>query len=329
MNDHDDGTAVLDTEFQATSEATFEAMRPRLLGVAYGLLGSLDEAEDVVQDAWLRLRSATAAGGGEEIRDVTGWLVVTVSRLALDVLRSARHRREEYVGPWLPEPVLTRPVPTGPVLTGPVLSGPVLTGPDPAERVTLDESLSMAMLVVLESLSPAERTAFVLHDVFGLTFAEVGEAVGRSPAACRQLAARARAHVASRAPRFDVDPAEHRRVVHAFARACLGGDMDALVALLDPDVVLRSDGGGRVRAGRRPVSGAAKVARLLSGIQRFGRYELVPAVVNGWPGLLRYRDGRLVAVIGLTVADGRVTAVDMVLNPEKLARVTRADETRR
>ncbi|MFI7627615.1 RNA polymerase sigma factor SigJ [Microbispora rosea] len=338
MNDHDDGTAVLDTESQATSEATFqatfEAMRPRLLGVAYGLLGSLDEAEDVVQDAWLRLRSATAAGGGEEIRDVTGWLVVTVSRLALDVLRSARHRREEYVGPWLPEPVLTRPVPAGPVPAGPVLSGPVLTGsvltgPDPVERVTLDESLSMAMLVVLESLSPAERTAFVLHDVFGLTFAEVGEAVGRSPAACRQLAARARAHVASRAPRFDVDPAEHRRVVHAFARACLGGDMDALVALLDPDVVLRSDGGGRVRAGRRPVSGAAKVARLLSGIQRFGRYELVPAVVNGWPGLLRYRDGRLVAVIGLTVADGRVTAVDMVLNPEKLARVTRADETRR
>ncbi|MEU7689486.1 RNA polymerase sigma factor SigJ [Microbispora hainanensis] len=303
MNDHDDGT-----ETQATFEETFLAMRPRLLGVAYGLLGSLDEAEDVVQDAWLRLRSAEAAGG-DEIRDVTGWLVVTVSRLALDVLRSARHRREEYVGPWLPEPVIAQP--------------------DPAERVTLDESMSMAMLVVLESLSPAERTAFVLHDVFGLTFAEVGEAVGRSPAACRQLAARARAHVASRAPRFDVDPSEHRRVVDAFARACLGDDIDALVALLDPDVVLRSDGGGRVRAGRRPVSGAAKVARLLSGIGRFGRFELVPAVVNGWPGLLRYRDGRLVTVIGLTVAGGRITAVDMVLNPEKLARVMRADETRK
>jgi RNA polymerase sigma-70 factor (ECF subfamily) len=303
VNDHDDGT-----ETQATFEETFLAMRPRLLGVAYGLLGSLDEAEDVVQDAWLRLRSAEAAGG-DEIRDVTGWLVVTVSRLALDVLRSARHRREEYVGPWLPEPVIAQP--------------------DPAERVTLDESMSMAMLVVLESLSPAERTAFVLHDVFGLTFAEVGEAVGRSPAACRQLAARARAHVASRAPRFDVDPSEHRRVVDAFARACLGDDIDALVALLDPDVVLRSDGGGRVRAGRRPVSGAAKVARLLSGIGRFGRFELVPAVVNGWPGLLRYRDGRLVTVIGLTVAGGRITAVDMVLNPEKLARVMRADETRK
>ncbi|MBE3012522.1 RNA polymerase sigma factor SigJ [Microbispora sp. NEAU-D428] len=312
VNDHDGGVVTgLDAEFQA--------MRPRLLGVAYGLLGSLDEAEDVVQDAWLRLRSSRASDGGDEIRDVTGWLVVTVSRLALDVLRSARHRREEYVGPWLPEPILT----------GPILAGPVLAQPDPAERVTLDESLSMAMLVVLESLSPAERTAFVLHDVFGLTFTEVGEAVGRSPAACRQLAARARAHVASRAPRFDVDPSEHRRVVHAFARACLGDDMDALVALLDPDVVLRSDGGGRVRAGRRPVFGAAKVARLLFGIRRFGRFELVPVVVNGWPGLLRYHGDRLVSVLGLTVADGRVTAVDMVLNPEKLARVTRADETRR
>ncbi|WP_432924500.1 RNA polymerase sigma factor SigJ [Microbispora sp. CA-135349] len=320
VNDHDDGTAVLDAEFQA--------MRPRLLGVAYGLLGSLDEAEDVVQDAWLRLRSVKDAGDGDEIRDVTGWLVVTVSRLALDVLRSARHRREEYVGPWLPEPLVTGPLVTGPLVNGPLANGPVRAAPDPAERVTLDESMSMAMLVVLESLSPAERTAFVLHDVFGLTFTEVGEAVGRSPAACRQLAARARAHIASRAPRFDVDPSEHRRVVRAFARACLGDDLDALLALLDPDVVLRSDGGGRVRAARRPVLGAAKVARLLFGIRRFGSHELVPAAVNGWPGLLRYRDGRLVTVMGLAIAHGRITAVDMVLNPEKLARVTRADETR-
>ncbi|WP_318272497.1 RNA polymerase sigma factor SigJ [Microbispora triticiradicis] len=309
MDDHDDGGIG--------GGAGFEALRPRLLGVAYGLLGSLDEAEDVVQDAWLRLRRHREEGGAE-IGDVVGWLVVTVSRLALDVLRSARHRREEYVGPWLPEPVLT----------GAVAGGPVVGEPGPAERVTLDESISMAMLVVLESLSPAERTAFVLHDVFGLTFAEVGEAVGRSPAACRQLAARARTHVASRAPRFDVDPSAHRRVVDAFARACLGDDIGALLALLDPEVVLRSDGGGVVRAARRPVLGAAKVARLLTGLRRFGRFELVPASVNGRPGLLRYREGRLVTVIGLTVAGGRITAVDMVLNPEKLARLTRADETR-
>ncbi|GAA4201075.1 RNA polymerase sigma factor SigJ [Microbispora amethystogenes] len=311
VDDHDDG--VIDSV--TGRGAGFEALRPRLLGVAYGLLGSLDEAEDVVQDAWLRLRRHQEEGGAE-IEDVTGWLVVTVSRLALDVLRSARHRREEYVGPWLPEPVLT----------GPVTGGVIATGP--AERVTLDESISMAMLVVLESLSPAERTAFVLHDVFGLTFAEVGEAVGRSPAACRQLAARARAHVASRAPRFDVDPSAHRRVVDAFARACLGDDVGALLALLDPEVVLRSDGGGVVRAARRPVLGAAKVARLLMGLRRFGRFEIVRASVNGRPGLLRYREGRLATVIGLTVADGRITTVDMVLNPEKLARLTRADETR-
>ncbi|GAA4220032.1 RNA polymerase sigma-70 factor (ECF subfamily) [Streptosporangium album] len=279
--------------------AEFGAIRPRLVGVAYGLLGSLDEAEDVVQDAWLRLGRADR----EQIQDITGWLVVTVSRLALDVLRSARVRREEYVGPWLPEPVVT--------------------GADPADRVTLAESMSMAMLVVLESLSPAERTAFVLHDVFGLPFEEVAQAVGRSPAACRQLAARARRHVASRAPRFEVDATEHRRVVEAFARASTGDDIDALVALLDPDVVLRSDGGGVVSAARRPIHGAEKVARFL--IRVAGRLSVrsrfAPATVNGWPGLLRFRNGELSGVFGLTVADGRVTEIFIVMNPEKLRSV--------
>ncbi|MEW9529932.1 RNA polymerase sigma factor SigJ [Microbispora sp. NPDC049125] len=310
VNDHDDGTGALSAEFHA--------LRPRLIGVAYGLLGSVDEAEDVVQDAWLRLRAATAGDGDEgapeKIGDVTAWLVVTVSRLALDVLRSARHRREEYVGPWLPEPIL---------------ADPALTVPDPADRVTLDESMSMAMLVVMESLSPAERTAFVLHDVFGLPFTQVGEVVGRSPAACRQLAARARAHLASRAPRFDVDPAEHRRVVSAFARASVGDDLGALLALLDPDVVMRSDGGGVVTAARRPVHGALKVARLLLGIRRFGTSRMVPATVNGRPGLLRYRgDDRLTAVIGLTVAGGRITAIDMIVNPDKLAKVSCQEHAR-
>ncbi|WP_278045311.1 sigma factor, partial [Actinomadura roseirufa] len=152
----------------------FQALRGRLMGVAYGLLGSVDEAEDVVQESWLRLRSADRA----QIADLTGWLIVTVARLARDVLRSARHRREEYVGPWLPEP-----------LVGGVEGGGY---GDPADRVTLEESLSVAMLVVLESLTPAERTAFVLHDVFGVPFTEIGQVVGRGPAACRQLAARAR-----------------------------------------------------------------------------------------------------------------------------------------
>ncbi|SDG08197.1 RNA polymerase sigma-70 factor, ECF subfamily [Sinosporangium album] len=280
--------------------AEFEAIRPRLVGVAYGLLGSLGEAEDVVQEAWLRLSRTAHA----EIDDVTGWLVVTVSRLALDVLRSARVRREEYVGPWLPEPVVE--------------------GGDPADRVTLDESMSLAMLVVLESLSPAERTAFVLHDVFGLAFDEVGRVVGRTPAACRQLAARARRHVRSRGPRFEVDPAEHRKVVTAFAGACLGHDLDALLTLLDPTVVLRSDGGGVVTAARRVLRGADRVARFLVGVMtRRARpgYALEPTTVNGEPGLCWTRDGEVKCVIGIAVVDGRVTEIYMVLNPEKLGRV--------
>ncbi len=328
------GTGGTGTEDAIAAE--FHLLRPRLLGVAYGLLGTLDEAEDVVQDAWLRLRTAVAAPGGGEILDVTGWLVVTVSRLALDVLRSARHRREEYVGPWLPEPVVSESVRFGSVPSGSSRSGSLGSGSlwsgsfwsgDPLERVTLDESMSMAMLVVLESLSPAERTAFVLHDVFGLPFTEVGEVVGRSPAACRQLAARARAHLAARAPRFDVDPSEHRRVVNAFARACVGDDIQALLTLLDPDVVFRSDGGGMVTAARRPVLGAIKVARLLFGVRRFGEFTMTPAPVNGRPGLLRFRDGRLNAVLGLESVDGRITTIDMVLNPDKLARVSLTERT--
>ncbi|MGW0228379.1 RNA polymerase sigma factor SigJ [Actinopolymorpha singaporensis] len=287
--------------------AEFTALRPRLLGVAYSLLGSLDEAEDVVQEAWLRL-TRTGLEGTDEIRDLTGWLVVTVSRLGVDALRSARRRREEYVGPWLPEPVVTPEPPAA---------------ADPADRVTLDESMSLAMLVVLESLSPAERTAFVLHDVFGLEFTEVARAVGRTPAACRQLAARARKHVASRAPRFEVDARAHRSVVAAFARACEGMDLAALVELLDPDVVLRTDGGGRVLAARRPVAGAEKVARFLVRTARsLGPAQHRHTLVNGRPGLLRSRAGRLDSVVGLTVAGGRITELHIVRNPEKLRSVT-------
>lgn len=279
--------------------AEFHAIRPRLVGVAYALLGSVDEAEDTVQDAWLRLARSDPA----QIRDITGWLVVTVSRLALDTLRSARKRREEYVGPWLPEPVVT--------------------DGDPLERVTLDESMSMAMLVVLETLSPAERTSFVLHDVFGLPFTEVGAVVGRSPASCRQLAARARKHAAERAPRFEVDAAEHRRVVDAFARAAIGADPDTLVALLDPDAVLRTDGGGTTKAALRPIHGAEKIARLVVGLitREKAVDRLRPTTVNGRPGLLGFRDGALNSVVALTVADGRITGIDAVVAPEKLRRI--------
>ncbi|MFD0775856.1 sigma-70 family RNA polymerase sigma factor, partial [Streptomonospora algeriensis] len=169
---------------ETDTAADFRALRPRLLSVAYSLLGSVEEAEDVVQEAWLRLERAERSGEHSEIRDTAAWLVTAVSRLALDALRSARRRREEYVGEWLPEPVVASHAAADDERVG-----------DPADRITLDESMSMAMLVVLESLSPAERTAFVLHDVFGLAFDEVGRAVGRTPAACRQLAARARKRV--------------------------------------------------------------------------------------------------------------------------------------
>jgi RNA polymerase sigma-70 factor (ECF subfamily) len=279
----------------AEAAAVFEKLRPRLVGVAYALLGTLPESEDAVQDAWIRLQRSDL----DDIDDLTGWLVTTTSRLALDVLRSARRRREAYIGPWLPEPVET--------------------APDPADTVGLADSLSWAMLVVLETLTPAERAAFVLHDVFGLTFDEVADALGRTPAACRKLASRAREHVHRRRPRFDVDPEEHRHIVEAFAAAVASGDIAALTGLLDPDAVLTSDGGGRVRAARKPVHGADRVARFLIGVTaRHTDYEHRVTSVNGAPALLTLYSGRPGGVTLLGIEDGRIAAVDMVRNPEKL-----------
>jgi RNA polymerase sigma-70 factor, ECF subfamily len=285
--------------------AHFEALRPRLFGVAYGLLGSVAEAEDVVQDAWIRLQRTDL----DEIDDLTGWLVTTTSRLALDVLRSARTRREAYVGPWLPEPVET--------------------APDPADSVSLADSMSWAMLVVLETLSPAERAAFVLHDVFGLTFDEVGTALGRSPAACRKLASRAREHVEERKPRFDVDPEAHRAVVEAFSQATRSGDLDGLLELLDPEAVLTSDGGGLVRAARNPIHGADKVARFLVGVsQKYADRTHRPIVINGSPALITVGGGIVDGVIALGIEHGRITTVDYLRNPQKFAglRTTQADQ---
>jgi RNA polymerase sigma-70 factor (ECF subfamily) len=277
--------------------AAYSAIRPRLVGIAYAVVGTRAEAEDVVSDCWLRLAAADAR---EPVRDVEGWAVVAVSRRALDVLRSARVQREAYVGPWLPEPVLD--------------------DADPADRVSLDERVSYALMVVLETLSPAERTAWVLHELFAMPFPEIAGVVGRSPAAVRQLAARARAHVTAGAPRLDVDAADHRRAVEAFLAAATGGDLDGLLAVLDPDVVLTSDGGGLVSAARRPVYGADKVARLLFGMSARGAgYVLRPVVVNGLAGFgVLGPDGAPYSVCSLTVRDGRVVRVDFVLSPEKL-----------
>jgi RNA polymerase sigma-70 factor (ECF subfamily) len=276
--------------------AQFEEHRPRLVRVAYAILGSRAEAEDVVADTWLRL---VAADDRDPVRDVLGWSTVAVSRAAIDVLRSARVRREAYVGPWLPEPDVQEP--------------------DPADRVTLADTVRYALLVVLEQLSPAERTAWVLHDLFGMPFDDVARAVGRSPAAVRQLASRARRHVADGTPRVEVDQDTHERVVTAFVAAAGGGDVAGLVSLLDPDVVLTSDGGGVVSAARRPVHGPDHVARFMVGIVRkVPDAALVPALVNGLPGLVGVVDGRRLVVVSVTVDDGLVTRVDIVLAPDKL-----------
>ncbi|MFI6520299.1 RNA polymerase sigma factor SigJ [Spirillospora sp. NPDC050679] len=284
----------------------FEAERTHLLHVAYATLGSMAEAEDCVQEAWLRLR-LRGLPEAEEIRDLRAWLTRTVGRLALDALGTARARRERYVGTWLPEPLVGD------------ASG------DPADRVTLDESVSMALLLVMESLSPAERAAFLLHDVFGLSFDEVADVVGRSPAAVRQLASRARRHVAEGRPRFPPTPAQQRQVVAAFASACQHGDLERLTSLLDPRVVCRGDGGGKVSALPSEVRGAAHVARLLLAFVRGPLRELRIAAVNGAAGLVLRGDDGVLSVVSLTVDGGRITALDVVRNPDKLTAVPDAE----
>ncbi len=279
----------------------FEAHRGRLLRVAYTTLGSLNEAEDCVQEAWLRLRRVENPGA---IADLGAWLTTTVSRLALDALGSARARRERYAGPWLPEPLVEN-----------------AHADNPADRVTLDESVSMALLVVLERLSPAERTSFVLHEVFGFPFEEVAAVVGRSPAAVRQLASRAREHVRRGRPRFPPTAAEQRELVAAFAAACQQGDLERLLSLLDPGVVWRADGGGKVPAAHPVERGARQVARVLLGFARRPPRSLGVATVNGAPGLvLRDADGVL-TVLAVTVDAGRIVSVDAIRNPDKLTAV--------
>jgi len=280
-----------------TTAARFAQARPRLLRLAYSELGDVGEAEDVVQEAWLRLERVDA----EAIENLDGWLTTVVARLALDRLKSARARRETYVGPWLPEPVVS--------------------DDDPADRVTLDESVSYALLTVLEQLSPAERTAFVLHDVFDVPFGEVAEVVGRTPEAVRQLASRARRHVAGERPRFAASHDEHDRAVRAFAEAVAEGDLEGLVAVLDPDVVWTSDGGGRATASRKPLYGGPRVGRAFVALARKATQDPVEVRLNGRLGLvLLSRDGHR-AALSFVVGDRRITRIDAVRNPEKLQRL--------
>jgi RNA polymerase sigma-70 factor, ECF subfamily len=276
----------------------FAQLRPYLLRVAYSHLGSLSEAEDLVQEAWIRLERSDRT----EIRNLRAWLTTVVSRLALDALTSARSRRESYVGPWLPEPL--------------VQADP--NAVDPADQLDLDESVSMALLVVLESLSPAERSAFLLHDVFGYSFNEVAEIVGRTPAATRQLATRGRHAVQARRPRYPAGAEEQREVVAAFQAATQDGDVGSLIELLDPAVTFRSDGGGVVNAARTVFIGADRVARIFTAMAgHFGeQFRMRPIVVNGAPGLLIDTDQP--SVIAFSIDDGRISEIDVVRNPEKL-----------
>ena len=278
--------------------------RRHLLSLAFRMLGTVAEAEDVVQETYLRWYRM-GQGQRDAVEVPRAWLTRVASRVCLDVLGSAHRRRERYVGPWLPEPVPTF------AFTDPAVD-------DPADRVTLDESVSTALLVVLDSMTPAERVAFVLHDVFAMPFGEIAEIVGRTPSACRQLASSARRRVHG-AREARVTRAAHDATVRAFAAAARAGDLAALVAVLDPDVVLRSDGGGIVGAARRPVHGADRVARFLLGaLVHNPRAEALEQETPDGLGFALWREGRVTGVVTMDVGRDRITDVRLVLNPEKL-----------
>jgi RNA polymerase sigma factor (sigma-70 family) len=283
--------------------------RRQLLNLAYRLLASLAEAEDAVQEAYARWY-ALSPQQRDAIASPGAWLTTVVSRICLDLLGSARARRERYVGQWIPEPL---PEPTE-WSTG----RPGGTTADPADRVTLDESISMAFLVVLEAMTPAERVAFILHDVFGYPFAEVAGIVGRTPAACRQLASSARRRLrASQAPAAPT--AQQAGIVRAFKQAWEAKDLAALIGLLDPDATAMADGGGLVRAALRPIQGGEQIARTYIDItRRAPDLTFLERTVNGQPGLVAQQDGVTVTVYAFAVAGGRITHIWAVRNPEKL-----------
>ncbi|WP_086793760.1 RNA polymerase sigma-70 factor [Streptomyces thermovulgaris] len=284
-----------------TETDVFEEHRPVLMGVAYRMLGRVADAEDVLQEAWLRWSGADRAA----VRDPRGYLVRITTRLAVDRLRQIKARGEAYTGPWLPEPLVTD------------LAG---TAADAEERAVLADSVSLAVLVVLETLSPLERAVFVLREAFGYPYAEIAGLLGRSESAVRQLAGRARRHVEERRPRYEVDPVQRRDLTERFLAAAAGGDLKALMELLAPDVRLVGDSGGKARAPLRILHSADKVGRFLAGVARQGIPDLSVRFleVNGGPALLALSGGRPDSLFQLDVADGRIQCVYIIRNPDKL-----------
>jgi RNA polymerase sigma factor (sigma-70 family) len=284
---------------QSWTTEQFERHRGHLQAVAYRMLGSVGEAEDAVQEAWLRLSRADT----QDVGNIGGWLTTVVGRVCLDMLKARRARREDYVGSWLPEPIVS-----------------VESDGDPEQQALLADSVGLALLVVLENLTPAERLAFVLHDMFDVPFEDIARIVGRSAPAARQLASRARRRVRGLSPEPERDIARQREVVDAFLAASRAGDFEALLAVLDPDVVFRIDSGAGPQA-RPPVLGAPAVAeRLLARGARFAPHAR-PAIVNGTAGLIVPAEVGLRAVVGFTVAGGKVTAIDLITDRAKLHRL--------
>ena len=279
----------------------FEEERPQLRRIAYRLLGTVDEADDAVQEAWIRLSRTDDSG----VENLGAWLTTVVSRVCLDMLRTRRARREEFVGSWMPEPIVA-----------------VDGGPTPEEEALIADGVGLALYVVLETLAPAERIAFVMHDMFAVPFDEIAPIVGRSPEAARQLASRARRRVQGAAPLPDAALVEQKRIVEAFLAAAREGDFDALLEMLDPDVILRVDAGPGSPLAREPIVGAEEVlaeARRWSALAPYSR----PAIVNGVAGAVIGRpDGTVYTVVALTVANGRINAIDFVVDPAKLARLS-------
>ncbi len=281
------------------SPDAFTEHRPLLFSIAYRMLGSVMDAEDMVQETYLRWQQAPAA----EIDNTRAYLATTVTRLCIDHLRSARVRREQYVGPWLPEPLVSS------------------EAADPAENAALADSLSVAFLLLLERLSPTDRAALLLHDVFDYSYDEVGRILGKSAAACRQIVHRARERVASGKPRFNATPEQVEQVTGRFLHACSAGDLQGLMLLLAPDATLWSDGGGKAAAARNVLEGAEHVARFLLGVLRkFPEPPAVqPTILNGQPGVITYAGGHPTGTLALDIDNGRIQAIYIVVNPDKLA----------